>query len=327
MRIFFALLLICFPFVLLGQTIILSEDFNEGLQNAWYPSFPGINNITAAQNESTPGGDGWVGRLDNSNDGGVGAVLSGPSDLADFSYQANIFIPVDQATYYGIEFRLDSTGSSAGYNFICRFKPGGMVTPRIRFRYRVGATPTTIQDWIDNVPGGIPTEAAWHKMAVTCKEDSFWLYFDDQLLPGCPIIDNSASAGFIGLYYWDMAVKDTVMLVDDIVVTDKTSPTTIERPQEIIPTNSSLAQNYPNPFNPSTTIEFNLEKTEKVNLTVYNITGAAVKTLINGILPSGSQRVTWDATDNLGKPVAAGVYLYTLHKSSSSETKKMILIK
>jgi FlgD Ig-like domain len=310
--------------LLSAQNVILSEDFNGGLTNDWYPGFPGTNNITAVENNTTPAADGWVGRIDNDNEGGVGAVLAGPADLSDFYYEAKLFIPLDQATYYGIEFRLDSTGSSSGYNFIIR-PVGGFVSPRIRFRYRVGATPTTIRDWLSTEVTGFPSEAGWHKLAVYAKADSFWLYYDDQLLPDSPIIDDKSSAGFVGFYYWDMAVTDTVMLVDDVLVTND-KVTHIKAP-EIVKPKIYLAQNYPNPFNPNTTIEFELEKPQHAQLSIYNLNGQLIKRIFNNMAKAGLNRYQWDATDFKGNTVAAGIYMYTLKTANWTESKKMVLIK
>ena len=331
MKLLTLFLLIFTPILLFSQNTLLSEDFNGGLNHNWFATFPGINSITASQNSSAPSGDGWVGRLDNSVAGGVGSAAVG-DDYTDFHYEANIFVPVDQATYYGIEFRVDTTGSitninSTSYQLICRFKPGGMLTPRVRFRHRTGASPTTIQDWDNStLPGGIPTSAAWHKLSVTCKADSFWLYYDDQLLPGCPITDATYNSGFIGLYYWDMAILDSVLLVDDVLVTDL-GVNSIEDEYNFHPKKLHLSQNYPNPFNPNTTIKFNLDKTDNVKLVVYNSAGELIKTLADNQYSAGTHQIKWDATDISGAKVSAGIYLYSLQTANKIETKKMILLK
>jgi len=330
MKFIYCVLLIVAPLLLVGQNTLLTEDFNGGLHYSWFPTFPYINNITAAQNATAPSGDGWVGRLDNSVAGGVGAVAVGDV-YTDFHYEANIFVPVDQATYYGIEFRVDTTGSdttisSTSYQLICRFKPG-MLTPRVRFRHRSGASPVTLQDWDNStLPGGIPTSAAWHKLAVTCKADSFWLYYDDQLLPGCPITDATYNSGYVGLYYWDMTILDSVLLVDDVLVTDL-GVNSIEDEYNFLPENLHLSQNYPNPFNPNTTIKFKLDKSEFVKLTIYNAAGELVKTLVDNQYSAGTHQIKWDATDLSGAKVSAGVYLYSLQTANGIETKKMILLK
>ncbi|KAA3636084.1 MAG: T9SS C-terminal target domain-containing protein [Calditrichaeota bacterium] len=97
---------------------------------------------------------------------------------------------------------------------------------------------------------------------------------------------------------------------------------------EILPTNYILHQNYPNPFNPSTTIKFTTAASGKVNITVYNILGQKVKTLLDKFLPaSNDHSVTWDGTGNKGKKVASGIYLYQLKAEDNEISKKMIFLK
>jgi hypothetical protein len=83
-----------------------------------------------------------------------------------------------------------------------------------------------------------------------------------------------------------------------------------------------LKQNYPNPFNPTTTIEFSIENTELVNLSVYSISGEKVATLVDGITNAGNNSVTFDASN-----LSSGVYFYTLNANGVSATSKMILMK
>ena len=83
-----------------------------------------------------------------------------------------------------------------------------------------------------------------------------------------------------------------------------------------------LKQNYPNPFNPSTQISFSLAQSGLVTLSVYNLLGQEVKTLINRNMEAGSHSITFDASD-----LQSGVYIYKLTSSSSSLTKKMILLR
>lgn len=85
----------------------------------------------------------------------------------------------------------------------------------------------------------------------------------------------------------------------------------------------ALYQNYPNPFNPTTTISFSLPATNKVKLTVYNMLGQKVATLLdNQVMPSGNHSVAFDASK-----LASGTYIYRLEAGNVSATKKMTLIK
>jgi subtilisin family serine protease len=94
-----------------------------------------------------------------------------------------------------------------------------------------------------------------------------------------------------------------------------------------IPDKLTLYQNYPNPFNPATTISFYVGEKGKVTLTVYNILGEKVRTLVNGDLEPGSHAVTWNGTDQSGHTVASGVYLYRLTFDDQVMTRKMSLLK
>lgn len=83
-----------------------------------------------------------------------------------------------------------------------------------------------------------------------------------------------------------------------------------------------LLQNYPNPFNPGTNISFALEKSSNVMLTVYNILGQQVATVVNGFMKAGNYTYRFDA----GK-LASGVYFYRIEAGEFVSVKKMILLK
>jgi photosystem II stability/assembly factor-like uncharacterized protein len=108
--------------------------------------------------------------------------------------------------------------------------------------------------------------------------------------------------------------------------------TEAEAIQNFIPETFSLKQNYPNPFNPNTTIEFSLPVASDVELSVFNVLGQQVTTLINGQRPAGNHSATWNAFDSHGARVSSGIYFYVLKaKGVDSEEnlqiKKMVLLK
>jgi hypothetical protein len=94
----------------------------------------------------------------------------------------------------------------------------------------------------------------------------------------------------------------------------------------LIPTSYALRQNYPNPFNPTTVIEYDIPEDGDVKLTVFNILGQAVKVLHQGRLLAGSYQIVWDSTNEQGRLVPAGVYIYHLQAGRFSSTRKMILL-
>jgi hypothetical protein len=103
---------------------------------------------------------------------------------------------------------------------------------------------------------------------------------------------------------------------NEVVVTD-----VITR-MSTVPTEYRLEQNYPNPFNPSTTINFTVPKSERLSLTIYNILGQRVASLIDGFTPAGSYSVQWNAAQ-----LSTGVYFYHLKSGDFSSVKKMMLVK
>jgi len=103
--------------------------------------------------------------------------------------------------------------------------------------------------------------------------------------------------------------------------------TAIHDDTENLTTQFSLYQNYPNPFNPTTTMIYNLPKPEHVRLTVYNMLGQEVVTLVNEKQAGGVYRVQWDGRNQEGMPAASGVYLYRLRAGEFAETRKMLLLR
>ena len=96
---------------------------------------------------------------------------------------------------------------------------------------------------------------------------------------------------------------------------------------EGIPTEFALHENYPNPFNPTTTLRFDLPEVSNLTLTIYNMLGQKVRTFDYQNTSAGYHSVTWDATNDYGDPVGAGVYLYQLQTKDFVKTRKMVLLK
>jgi len=96
---------------------------------------------------------------------------------------------------------------------------------------------------------------------------------------------------------------------------------------EPVPTEYVLTQNYPNPFNPTTTIKVGLSRTSHTLLTVYNVLGARVATLMDGDYPPGVYDLTWDGKDERNRELAGGIYIYRLQTDDFTAVKKMILMK
>lgn len=94
-----------------------------------------------------------------------------------------------------------------------------------------------------------------------------------------------------------------------------------------IPETYGLSQNYPNPFNPTTEIRFQLPEKASVQLTIYNLLGQKVRTLVDEEMEAGYKSISWNGIDDFGNVAAAGVYIYEIHAGSFAATKKMVMLK
>ena len=118
-------------------------------------------------------------------------------------------------------------------------------------------------------------------------------------------------------YVIDGGVLYALAGVDTKVITEETG-----RPDDFL-----LEQNYPNPFNPYTTIQYGLPQPGFIKITIYDIQGKEIRTLLDEHKEAGYHSVTWDSKDKTGLTVPAGVYLYQLKIGERTFTKKLTLIK
>jgi hypothetical protein len=95
----------------------------------------------------------------------------------------------------------------------------------------------------------------------------------------------------------------------------------------LIPKRVTLEQNVPNPFNPTTTISIGLPSAASVTLSVFDVSGRLVRTLIDGSVPAGFQSFVWDGLNSRGQAVASGVYFYRMTTEGYTNTRKMLLMK
>ena len=94
-----------------------------------------------------------------------------------------------------------------------------------------------------------------------------------------------------------------------------------------LPVEFKLNQNFPNPFNPTTTIQYTLDKAGDVKMTVFNILGKKVKTLVNESQAPGTYNVKWDGINAIGQKMGSGIYFYKLETKNRSQINKMLLVK
>ncbi|MFQ5628723.1 MAG: choice-of-anchor B family protein [bacterium] len=94
-----------------------------------------------------------------------------------------------------------------------------------------------------------------------------------------------------------------------------------------LPTHYAIFDNYPNPFNPRTTITYQLPEQSNVTLTIFNILGQPVRTLVNTEQKAGSYSITWDGLNEVQQQVSSGIYLYQIEADEFIETKRMLLVR
>ena len=110
--------------------------------------------------------------------------------------------------------------------------------------------------------------------------------------------------------------------LDGLGFLDDETPVSIETISDEVPETFLLGQNYPNPFNPVTTIEFQLNQSQRIELRVFDVLGREIAVLANEVKPAGTFSVQFDATN-----VASGMYFYQLKGETTSITKTMLLLK
>ena len=108
---------------------------------------------------------------------------------------------------------------------------------------------------------------------------------------------------------------------------DTTNCVQVSIMDETFPLIYKLHSAYPNPFNPVTTLRYDLPEDALVNITIYDMMGRVVSNLVSSQQSAGYKSVQWNATNNEGQPVSAGLYLYMIQAGEFRQTKKMVLLK
>ena len=131
-------------------------------------------------------------------------------------------------------------------------------------------------------------------------------------------------------YHPNQEVKGPIFVEVDYAVMICPKTTGVEEEEgesAITPKDFELYQSYPNPFNNQTIINYNLLKSCQVTLTIYNILGQKVKTLVNERQETGPKSIGWGGKDETGKDLASGIYFYQLKAGEVTQTKRMVLLK
>ncbi len=101
----------------------------------------------------------------------------------------------------------------------------------------------------------------------------------------------------------------------------------IDGEPRLVPDQMSLEQNFPNPFNPSTSIKFTLTNAGLTQLSIYDLAGGLVQTLVDDTYQTGEHQISWDGKSGRGESIQSGMYLCRLTSGGKSQTIKMVYLK
>jgi hypothetical protein len=136
------------------------------------------------------------------------------------------------------------------------------------------------------------------------------------------IITEQIHDGYLGVYS-----NDPVNPVENVHLILDVLPTGIGDGTEAMPTQYALHQNFPNPFNPSTTIKYDLKARTDVTLTIYNVLGQKVRTLVNTNQAAGFKNIVWNGLNDGGEQVSTGIYIYRIEADGFVQSRKMVFMK
>jgi hypothetical protein len=201
------------------------------------------------------------------------------------------------------------------YSFVSDFDNSG----RLRLGAHTDAVPIPVlREWTGGeIPGGVPSTSSWHKLKMLMVADSIWCWYDDVLLPDCPIMDtvNASNQGFFGVYVFNFAGVDSTKC-DGIIVAE---PVGIE---ENTSRTANLFAIYPNPFRQTTNIRYTIHDPGYTmttsTLSVYDAAGRLVRSF--RITPDALRStLSWDGRDAAGNNLAPGVYFISDEQSRQLE--------
>ena len=143
----------------------------------------------------------------------------------------------------------------------------------------------------------------------------------------CDLNINWSSSSYFSISNNQLCPPYPSCIEDYVGYQDTTNCDQISIMDETFPFTYKLHSAYPNPFNPVTTLRYELPEDALVNITIYDMMGRQVKTLINDQQTAGYRSLQWNAANDAGSPVSAGLYLYTIEAGEFRQAKKMILLK
>ncbi len=143
---------------------------------------------------------------------------------------------------------------------------------------------------------------------------------------------NDSIAVKVGAYgvYDEFSIEDELIIEsgENIVsIQVNVGATVVGNDPAITPKEFALHQNYPNPFNPETHIQFDLAENSNVSVSIFNLVGQKVATLVNDKMDAGVYHIKWNGVDDLGQPLPSGMYFYEMRTQAYQAVKKLVLVK
>lgn len=272
-------------------------------------------------------------RVPHDHAGWALASVGFDEDGADFFYPEERFVLVIRSLE--AEYGVDESGNPV---LIREAFPASELDVRhVYVGNTAGAVRPVKSELLDIDGNGLQDLAVTYPMAevVRIKEISLDIFGGDG-----EVVYDLRTHGPVGLHYClagaDYRVDSIFELGEPVPLIDVPAPLPPEDvpaegtellSQAGLPRVTTITSVRPNPFNPATTIEFYLKVSEPVNLRVYDSRGKLVRTLVEGILPTGQHDVQWDGRDRNGNQVAAGVYLAHLNAGELRQTRKLVMVK
>ena len=252
------------------------------------------------------------------------------TDSNAFNYDILNTVLDDNSDYYWKVIAFDDDGAETGSETL-QFWTDAFPEPPINFatiapeNESEGLATEVVFVW-NGTDDPDPLEEIHYQLVYATDWDDSSTYVYSELLQDTTLILTLADNN---QYYWIVNALDT----DGFSVgSNNNTPNTmvigtLSIDGKMIPDVFALHQNYPNPFNPVTTLRYDLPEDAMVNITIYDMIGRVVKTMVNSQQNAGFKSVRWDATNNAGSPVSAGLYLYMIQAGEFRQTKKMVLLK
>jgi len=325
------------------QVIVLDVSQEEQSSSSALMSVSNVTSSAAVVTWSSGGSD--PGRVRLSRADGSGEQVYSPSVAGVSDNLSSVLITgLEPETEY--RFRVETSGAQP----LDGLSPGTFTTSRIG----IGMRPYTLYSQLVDRDGGVlPGMLVLLRLTgkVSGEQSRYLSAFSDRngywLLnlanlktagtgepfewsEGDRIELSILSAGFRSEFRAEVQPGSPHNIAADLEL-DLPDQNALDKPARVsLPKAYALSQNYPNPFNPSTTIQFAVPEQESpvsVRLEVYNLRGALVRTLVDGVREPGNYSIQWQGKDRLGRPVSSGVYFYRLSTPNFKAVRKMVLLK